>query len=598
MIEAPQTDNEDARLKALHSYSILDTLPEQAYDDITYLASHICNTPIALISLVDEKRQWFKSRVGLDATETPRKLAFCAHAILNPQQLLVVEDALQDQRFADNPLVINDPAIRFYAGAPLVTARGQALGTLCVIDRQPRGLNPRQRESLIALSRQVVAQLELRRTASKLGKFVQLLRRQADIIERDLHRAEIIQRSLLPHQTPKLEDFNIRTVYRPGHIIGGDLYDVVSLDKRFLALLVADAAGHGVSAAMLSVLFKNHVNLQDAETGTPYQPGWALTRINAALGASRAAPGVFVTAAYCLLDLEEHCLTVSSAGHPPLLVLRAEGGVEKIEQTGPALGLEANAQYKEHKIQLNQADRVLMYTDGLLAMGEQETSTDQVAAVLKGLCNTEQPLEELLRTLTDGQIRQNCDDITLVLLAVEPGKSQFNESAATIDLTPIPCDERPSVHYAESLDETVFVIAGRMTWLFAQTFYDAAMVAIDGGRNLVFDLDSCEYMDSTLLGTLHELTLRATEAGRRLTLQNVPEQLRACFAELSMQQVLDGITEQAADLPEGLTELDLYTSHQSRQQQRLLRAHEILAGLSEENRQQFSEVLNAFEQEL
>ena len=153
--------NETQRLRALHAYKILDTLAEQAYDDLTCLAAQICDAPIALISLVDRDRQWFKSRVGLDAEETSRKVSFCAHAIHHPGELLEVEDALEDQRFAGNPLVTGDPHIRFYAGMPIVDAAGLALGTLCVIDRKPRVLKQAQRQALKALSRQVMAQIRL-----------------------------------------------------------------------------------------------------------------------------------------------------------------------------------------------------------------------------------------------------------------------------------------------------------------------------------------------------------------------------------------------------------------------------------------------------
>ena len=162
-MQPPVGGHEDARLAELLGFSILDTGAEQAYDDITLLASRICDTPIALVSLVDDHRQWFKSRVGLDATETSRDLAFCAHAITTPSELFVVGDASRDQRFSDNPLVTADPRIRFYAGAPLTTTSGNAMGTLCVIDRVPRELDPRQLEALGALARMVVAQLELRR---------------------------------------------------------------------------------------------------------------------------------------------------------------------------------------------------------------------------------------------------------------------------------------------------------------------------------------------------------------------------------------------------------------------------------------------------
>jgi PAS domain S-box-containing protein len=175
MTSAPAPHNESNRLQALLECQILDTTPEQSFDDITRLATYICKTPIALITLLDSDRQWFKSKVGLDLCQTPREVAFCAYTILN-NDILIVPDARVDKRFMDNPLTLSHPHIRFYAGVPLVTAEGYALGTLCIIDTIPRELNSDQITALKALANQVTHQLELRRSFANLESIA--IRRQ------------------------------------------------------------------------------------------------------------------------------------------------------------------------------------------------------------------------------------------------------------------------------------------------------------------------------------------------------------------------------------------------------------------------------------
>jgi PAS domain S-box-containing protein len=223
-MNAPLPANEAERLDALRRYAILDSPPEQDFDELVSLASQICRTPIAAISLIDADRQWLKAKVGLTSTQTPRAIAFCAHTILQPD-LFVVRDAMADARFSGNPLVTADPHIRFYAGMPLIASNGHALGSLCVIDRVPRQLTPEQAEALRALSRQVVSQLELRRTQHLLQQSVER--------EREVHQRE--------EAVTTLETVEERVASKVG-------------EEFFVSLVSQLAAALGVDYAYLSEL--------------------------------------------------------------------------------------------------------------------------------------------------------------------------------------------------------------------------------------------------------------------------------------------------------------------------------------------------------
>lgn len=176
--------DEIKRLEALKGYSILDTMAEEEYDDITYLASQICGTPISLISLIDDKRQWFKSHHGLDATETPKEFAFCAHAINDKNNIFIIPDSRKDERFYDNPLVTDDPHVIFYAGIPLTNKAGFALGTLCVIDNEPNSLDEFQIKALKALSNQIIALFELRKMTVELETKAKEIEARNDVLKK------------------------------------------------------------------------------------------------------------------------------------------------------------------------------------------------------------------------------------------------------------------------------------------------------------------------------------------------------------------------------------------------------------------------------
>ena len=188
-MDAPAPSQEAARVAVLDRYAILDTEPEQAFDDLVNLASYICKTPIALLSLVDDRRQWFKSKIGVQLEETAKEVSFCAHAI-QQEDLFIIPDTLKDPRFRENPLVLGEPHIRFYTGAPLINEDGFALGTLCVIDRQPRELDSEQKEALWALSRLALGQMELRQNLRLLKEALTDRSREEHEKEREVKRLQ------------------------------------------------------------------------------------------------------------------------------------------------------------------------------------------------------------------------------------------------------------------------------------------------------------------------------------------------------------------------------------------------------------------------
>lgn len=261
-MQAPRPDNETARLDALRRYQILDTEPEPAFDDLTWLAAQICRTPIALISLVDEHRQWFKSKIGLMTAETLRDEAFCAFAVLHSQEVLNVPDTLSDERFANNPLVTGEPNIRFYAGAPLITSDGYSLGTLCVIDRVPRQLNTAQLQTLEALSRQVISQLELRQSLVCVSR-----------ITEEYRQAEMALQETTAFQQAILNSANYTIISTD---VDGTILTFNRAAERWLGYSAAEVIG---KATPILIHDQSEVvarsQILSEELGEPISPGFA-----------------------------------------------------------------------------------------------------------------------------------------------------------------------------------------------------------------------------------------------------------------------------------------------------------------------------------
>ncbi|MBD2072535.1 PAS domain S-box protein [Phormidium sp. FACHB-592] len=236
---APLPDKELERLHELYAYKILDTAPEPDFDNLSHLAAYICGTPISLIGLIDEKRQWFKAKVGVELVETTRDIAFCAHTILQ-SDVLVVPDLLADQRFANHPLVAAEPHVRFYAGSPLITSNGHAVGSLCVIDLQPRELSDEQIKALRILGRLVVKQLELRNNLTVLGRITELRKRTEETLRQTKERFrnlveqindwvwEIDLSAAFSYVSPKVSQI---LGYEPKEVIGKTLENFMADDE-------------------------------------------------------------------------------------------------------------------------------------------------------------------------------------------------------------------------------------------------------------------------------------------------------------------------------------------------------------------------------
>jgi serine phosphatase RsbU (regulator of sigma subunit)/ABC-type transporter Mla MlaB component len=416
---------------------------------------------------------------------------------------------------------------------------------------------------------------------------------KSDLLRRDLARAEIIQRALLPHAPPEIEHFCVQSVYRPGRYVGGDLYDVCRLDARHVVLYVADATGHGVTAAMLSVLFKNRLTMVDEATGAPLAPAEVLAAANRALVSAVDTPGLFLTAAYCLLDTETGMVRLASAGHPPVVHATAAGETRLLRRTGPALGLSTAATYDETGFRFGQGDRLLLYTDGLFHEGG-SLDAERLGELLRSEPAADDLLGELLRMAAESNAAaagsvDDPDDVTALLLDVRAGASRFDNGAAAERTGDAPESgagvARGSILVGDG-DGTVFLaLRGRVTWLDCYALHQAAFAVLDERLQLVLDLAACEHLDSTGLGTLHELV----ERGARV--QNASPQVRALFEELRLDAVLAATDRPPEPLPQMLPLAAALDADAGRE--RVLHAHEALASVSDENRARFRAVIEA-----
>jgi sigma-B regulation protein RsbU (phosphoserine phosphatase) len=406
---------EAARIAAVRRYDILDTPPDGTFDRLTALAARFFDVPISIVSIVDSDRIWFKSHHGLAAAEIGREPGLCASAILQKAPW-VVENARLDPRTLANPLVAGEFGLGFYAGVPLTTSDGHNLGTFCIIDQEPRTVGEEALGALRDLAAVVMDQLELRLAARRAVWQEQELRDQAENMARRL------QRSLLPPQLPDVPGADVAVRWAPaGGGVGGDFYDLFGSGENVWTVVVGDVCGKGIEAAAVTALARYTLRAASLQTDVPRE---ALQLLNDALLRQRPGDERFVTAVYVIARVMAGGigLSLSSAGHVPPLLRRADGTVEVLASAGMPLGLFNDPSPSGAEAELRRGDALFLYTDGVTEArrGPDEFALDRLQATVARTVgmSAERSAALIEDEVTGFREGRAADDTALLVLAV------------------------------------------------------------------------------------------------------------------------------------------------------------------------------------
>ncbi len=357
MQPAPLPTNERQRQADLVALKILDTPPEERFDRIVRLAKAIFRVPIAYIALVDRDRQWFKAKEGLAAAQTGRAESFCGHAIMQ-DSVMIVPDAREDERFRDNPMVTGDPFVRFYAGQPLKSAAGNNVGTLCIVSSEARTLSDHEQWMLRELAALAQRELNLIETIAVQRELLAARQALAD----ELAQAASYVRSLLPARLTG--DIVTEHEFVSSSQLGGDLFGYHWLDDDRLAMYLLDVCGHGVGAALLSVSVQHAIRSQTLHGVRFDQPHEVLTSLNRTFPMEEH-DGRFFTIWYAVYDRRDRLLRYASAGHPPSIMIEANGNVTRLGCANLIAGVDVDTVYDLHAHAIPAGARLYLLSDGV-----------------------------------------------------------------------------------------------------------------------------------------------------------------------------------------------------------------------------------------
>lgn len=395
MIPASLPTNEALRIADLEAIDLLDTPAEERFDRIVRLAERIFEVPIAYIALIDADRQWFKARCGLSVDQTGREVSFCSHTILQ-DEILVVPDAREDDRFHDNPLVVGDPFIRFYAGCPLAGPGGTNIGTLCLADTRPRQPTSAELEllgELAAVAQREIGLVDLVRSQQELLEAREALAVSQRRLARELADAASYLESVVP---PPVDTPAVRSAHLliPSSELGGDMLGVMPLDEsgRQMAIFLLDVSGHGVAPSLLSVTVGNALGGRTLKGVDFSSPASVLTGLNEAFPIDRT-DGRFFTGWYGVYDALDRSLRFASAGHHPAVFLPPGGhggdvsgeALRQLGEPGPLIGMFSEPNFAERQIEVAAGSLLYLFSDGAFEVVDAADSIlgyDAFAAIL------------------------------------------------------------------------------------------------------------------------------------------------------------------------------------------------------------------------
>jgi sigma-B regulation protein RsbU (phosphoserine phosphatase) len=416
MLVAPLPRNERDRLEALYSLRLLDTPQEERFDAVTLLAARLFRVPIAFVSLIDRDRQWFKAKVGFDLCESPREASFCAHAILQDEPL-VIPDALLDVRFADNPFVVHEPSLRFYAGQPLRAPKGEKVGTLCIADTKPHDFSASELDLLRHLGTMVEREL---RMSDLIDAQSELLIVQKELLstQRRLHGELRAAAEYVISQFPASleEPLAIDWKFVPSEEVGGDGLGYHSLDGTRFAVYLLDVCGHGVAPALMSISLLSWLRSQ-AHAGVDFgDPAAVLAALNRDFPMIRHGDRFF-TIWYGVIDVASGKLVYSSAGHPPAIVVQAGGGLRRLGRSGIPIGCLAAATYENLDSLLAPGEILYVFSDGAFELRRGEWLLEDLEARFAKHAAAPGALDAILGELRDVAGRAGfLDDVTILRL--------------------------------------------------------------------------------------------------------------------------------------------------------------------------------------